>query len=130
MSGAGDARGVVVCDAPDVLLADDDERAWHLLTVTCDDRGGLLADLSEHIRCCGDDNVSATVATDTDSGLIVDCFWARALPWPCACEGPPTVCAAPCAHQPPSTRVYAHSLQQRSAPPQPLWAAAAPAPLA
>lgn len=80
MAAASPVPGVVVSNAPDVLLTDDDERAWHLLTVTCDDRGGLLADLSEHIRCCGVDIVSATVATDTDSGLIVDSFAARALP--------------------------------------------------
>jgi UTP:GlnB (protein PII) uridylyltransferase len=104
MSGASPTPGVVVADVPPDVLTDDDERAWHLLTVTCDDRGGLLADLSEHIRCCGVDIVSATVATDTDSGLIVDSFAARGLLLPCACEGPPTVCAAPCSCLPPSTR--------------------------
>lgn len=76
--GGNPVAGVVVTDAPDVALENDDERAWHLLTVTCDDRSGLLADLSEHIRCCGVDIVSASVATDTDSGLIVDSFAVRA----------------------------------------------------
>lgn len=67
------APGVLVEHAPAV----GEVEAWHTLTVTCDDRAGLLADLSEHIRFCGVDIVSASVATDTHSGLIVDSFAVR-----------------------------------------------------
>lgn len=77
MMASSPQPGVVVSDVPDVVPGVGDERAWHLLTVTCDDRAGLLADLSEHIRCCGVDIVSASVATDTESGLIVDSFAVR-----------------------------------------------------
>jgi hypothetical protein len=60
---------------------DPDEGLWHhRLTVTCDDRAGLLADLSEHLRAHEVDIVSAAVATDTDSGHIVDSFAVRAAP--------------------------------------------------
>ena len=52
----------------------DDGRWHHRLTVTCDDRAGLLADLSEHLRAHDVDIVSAAVATDTESGHIVDSF--------------------------------------------------------
>ena len=49
------------------------------VTVTARDRPGLLADLSEHIRACGVDVVSASVATDVESGLVIDSFVVRAL---------------------------------------------------
>ncbi len=75
--------GVVVSDVPAAGSRnqfdgeEDEAEAWHILTVTCDDRAGLLADLSEHIRFCGVDIVRASVATDTESGLIVDSFAVR-----------------------------------------------------
>ena len=57
---------------------DPDDAVWHhRLTVTCDDRAGLLADLSEHLRAHDVDIVSAAVATDTESGHIVDSFAVR-----------------------------------------------------
>jgi UTP:GlnB (protein PII) uridylyltransferase len=68
--------GVVVCEL-DSEAAELHDGAWHRLLVTCDDRAGLLADLSEHLRAHGVDIVSAAVATDTDSGLIVDSFAVR-----------------------------------------------------
>jgi UTP:GlnB (protein PII) uridylyltransferase len=84
-------EGVVVSDAVEAPRdGPEDERAWHLLTVTCDDRTGLLADLSEHIRYCGVDIVSASVATDTDSGLIVDSFAVSA--WALALQGAARLC--------------------------------------
>ena len=84
--------GVVCEDATSETCADRSHEAAHAITVTCDDRAGLLADLSEHIRTCGVDIVSATVATDTSSGFIVDSFAVRAAPHcPCAAK-----VAAPC----------------------------------
>jgi hypothetical protein len=62
---------------------DPDEGLWHhRLTVTCEDRAGLLADLSEHLRAHEVDIVSAAVATDTESGHIVDSFAVRAAAAP------------------------------------------------
>jgi UTP:GlnB (protein PII) uridylyltransferase len=71
------ASGVTLADAAELSANALDEGAWHRLTVTCDDRAGLLADLSEHLRAHGVDIVSAAVATDTDSGQIVDTFAVR-----------------------------------------------------
>ena len=65
--------GVTVSD----FDGSDDGRWHHRLTVTCDDRAGLLADLSEHLRAHEVDIVSAAVATDTESGHIVDSFAVR-----------------------------------------------------
>ena len=67
------AAGVTVHD----FDGSDDGRWHHRLTVTCDDRAGLLADLSEHLRAHDVDIVSAAVATDTESGHIVDSFAVR-----------------------------------------------------
>jgi hypothetical protein len=74
-SATGGQEGITVRNSSADELQDG---AHHLLTVTCDDRGGLLADLSEHLRAHGVDVVSAAVATDTDSGHIVDSFAVRA----------------------------------------------------
>ena len=76
--GAGESGGVTVSDGTDSEEVLDGVSGWHRLTVTCDDRGGLLADLSEHLRAHGVDVVSAAVATDTESGQIVDSFAVRA----------------------------------------------------
>ena len=68
-----------------VTLNDTPENgSSHQLNVTCPDRDGLLADLSEHIRACGVDIVSASVATDTSSGLVVDSFVVRGLSLACS----------------------------------------------
>ena len=61
------AGGVTISEASDN----------HLLRVTCSDRDGLLSDLVQHIHSHGIDLVSADVATDTESGLIVDSFVVR-----------------------------------------------------
>lgn len=46
----------------------------HTLVITARDRAGLLADLSQHCRASGVDIVSASVATEESSGLVVDSF--------------------------------------------------------
>ena len=60
-------------DAGGVTVGSDGQS----LVVTCSDRDGLLSDLVAHLRSSGVDLVSATVATDTESGLIVDTFVVR-----------------------------------------------------
>ena len=78
-SVTGGQEGVTVRDSSaDDAASGLQDGAHHLLTVTCDDRAGLLADLSEHLRAHGVDIVSAAVATDTESGHIVDSFAVRA----------------------------------------------------
>lgn len=77
MAQSGPLGGVTVCDFGGA--EEPDEGLWHhRLTVTCDDRAGLLADLSEHLKAHEVDIVSAAVATDTESGQIVDSFAVRA----------------------------------------------------
>lgn len=112
--------GVVVSDAPPVAHdAGLSQEAAHAVTVTCRDREGLLADLSEHIRHRGVDIVAASVATDTDSGLIVDSFAVR----PAAAAPPP---------QPPAAGAGGGGrVQGGVAPAQPRWphsAEASPSP--
>ena len=85
------AGGVTISEA-------DSGEEHHLITVVCPDRKGLLSQLSEHLRALQVDVVHASVATDTESGHVVDAFAVRSEgPKRSSLPCPDTSC---CAHSP------------------------------